>query len=61
MALDFITLEKIGKLGPKKITYLIMGVILILGLLFMLVGYQMGVNMCKAHYEPLVATARLFT
>jgi hypothetical protein len=61
MALDFITLEKIGKLGSKKITYLIMGVILIIGLLFMLVGYQMGVNMCKTYYEPLVATARLFT
>jgi hypothetical protein len=61
MALDFITLEKIGKLGPKKITYLIMGVILVIGLLFLLVGYQIGMNMCQAYYEPLVATARLFT
>jgi hypothetical protein len=59
MALDYITLERIGKINPKKFIIALAGMILILGLLFMLVGYQMGVNMCKAHYEPLLATANL--
>jgi len=49
-------INKFYRMNDKEKTIVFFSVILILGALFFLVGYQFGVNMVKEHYAEAAKT-----